>query len=377
MKSNSWLVPVGVALALGVTACGGSANNASNSAATTSGATKTANVAPPPTRPPAQIQVKQPLAKKPAVGKKVVFLQCALPACSRYVQGWKAATDALGWSANIQVFKPDAPGAAVQQAITEHPDYIAITGIPAAALKPQLAAAQKAGIPVISCATPDKPSTGGYAAQCGGTLSADAEYLARWAINDSGGKAKILGVTISQYPVLNTETDWLKSNLTSMCSGCSFGKLDVSVQDLVGGSVPQKIIAYLQSHSDVNYVYFSFNDLTRGVPTALRTAGLTDKVKLIGAAGDASIMKQIGAVQSAWTIAPNVYSAWVMVDAMARLSIGDKLSPSYQNSIYSSPTWVVASPASAKLLANTGYDWYGPASFADEFKKLWRVGGQA
>ena len=67
----------------------------------------------------------------------------------------------------------------------------------------------------------------------------------RWAINDSGAKAKILGVTIAQYPVLNTETDWLRRNLKRMCSGCSFNELDVSVQDLVGGSVPQKVVAYL------------------------------------------------------------------------------------------------------------------------------------
>ena len=375
MNAKSWLVPIGVALALGVTACGSSDDKSSTTPAASSKAAQT-TVDAPPTKPPSGIQVTEPLAKTPSAGKKVIFLQCALPACSRYVQGWKAATAALGWKATIQVFKPDAPGAALQQAITQHPDYIAITGIPAAALKPQLAAAQKAGIPVISCATPDKPALGGYAAQCGGTLAGDAENLARWAINDSGGKAHIAGVTISQYPVLNTETDWLKTNLQSMCSGCSFDQLDVSVQDLVGGTVPQKVVAYLQSHPKVNYVYFTFNDLTRGVPPVLKTAGLTGKVKLIGAAGDASIMKQIGSEQKAWTIAPNVYSAWVMVDAMARLSLGEKLGSDYQDAIYTSPTWVVDSPSSAKLLAPTKYDWYGPQSFTDDFKKLWRVGEQ-
>jgi ABC-type sugar transport system substrate-binding protein len=375
MNSKTWLVSV-VALALGVSACGSSSDKTSDDA-DAGAATKAALVQAPPTRPPAQIQVSDPLAKKPPSGKKVIFLQCALPACERYVQGWKAASAALGWSASVQVFKPDAPSAALQQAITQHPDYIGITGIPAAALKPQLAAAEKAGIPVISCATPDKPSAGGYAAQCGGTLAGDAENLARWAINDSGGKAKVLAVTIPQYPVLNTETDWLKSKLKGMCPGCAYGQLDVGVQDLVGGSVPQKVVAYLQSHPDVKYVYFTFNDLTRGMPAALKTAGLTSKVKLIGAAGDASIMKQIGTEQSAWTIAPNVYSAWVMVDAMARLSVDDKLSPAYQDAIYTSPTWVFDSPSSAKLLSNTGFDWYGPASFEDKFKKLWQVGEQA
>jgi ABC-type sugar transport system substrate-binding protein len=121
-------------------------------------------------------------------------------------------------------------------------------------------------------------------------------------------------------------------------------------------------------------VYFTFNDLSRGVPQALKAAGFGGKVKLVGAAGDAAIMKTIGSEQHAWTIAPNVYSAWVMVDAMARLATGDRLSPEYTSKVYESPTWVVDSAGSAKRMAPTGYDWPGPAGFQDQFKALWKVG---
>ena len=261
-------------------------------------------MAAPPTRPPASIQVEQALSKAPAKGKKVIFLQCELPACARYVPGINAATTALGWSAKTEVFKNADPGGALQQAINEHPDYIAITGIPAAALKPQLAAARKAGIPVISCATPDKPTAGGYSVQCGGTLATDADYVARWVINDSGGKGHLVALTIPQFPVLNTETDWLKANLKRLCAGCSLDQLDLTIDDVAGGQVASKLIAFVQSHPNVNYVYFTFNDLSRGVPAALKAAGFGGKVKLVGAAGDAAIMKTIGSGQNAWTIAP-------------------------------------------------------------------------
>jgi hypothetical protein len=100
---------------------------------------------------------------------------------------------------------------------------------------------------------------------------------------------------------------------------------------------------------------------------------LGKKVKLVGAAGDASIMKDIGSTQAAWTIAPNVYSAWVMFDAMARLSVGERLPDTYASSVYTSPTWVVDNAESAKLLEPTSYDWYGPAGFEQQFKALWRV----
>jgi ribose transport system substrate-binding protein len=371
MRSARWIATPVAVVALIVAACGSDDDNGSSS---TVAAASNRSVAAPPTRPPSRIQVDGELPKRPPAGKKVVFLQCELPACERYIPGVKSAAAALGWSAKIEVFKNANPGAGLQQAINERPDYIAITGIPIVALKPQLKAAADAGIPVISCATPDKPAPGGYAIQCGGTLQIDADYVGRWMINDSGGKAHVVAVTIPQFPVLNTETDWLKRNLRARCSGCSYDQLDVTVQEVGGGAVPQKLVAFLQSHPDVNYVYFTFNDLTRGVPAALRTAGLTDKVKLVGAAGDASIMREIGSTQAAWTIAPNVYSAWVMFDAMARLSVGERLDGDYATSVYASPTWVVDSAASAKRLAPTNYDWYGPEGFEEQFKALWRVG---
>jgi ribose transport system substrate-binding protein len=360
-----------LAVTLPLAACGGADQNALQAPAAAHG---TMAVAAPPTKPPTRIQVTDALPKTPPTGKNVVFLQCELPACERYVAGVKSAAAALGWSAKLQVFKSANPGAGLQQAINERPDYIAITGIPTVALKPQLKAAAAARIPVISCATPDKPEPAGYAVQCGGTLATDADYLGRWMINDSGGNANVVAVSIPQFPVLNTETDWFKHNLKAKCPGCSFDELDVSVQEVGGGAVPQKLVAYLQSHPGVNYVYFTFNDLTRGVPAVLRTAGLDKKVKLVGAAGDASIMKDIGSTQAAWTIAPNVYSSWVMFDAMARLSVGERLHDQYASSVYASPTWVVDNAESAKLLAPSSYDWYGPAAFEQQFKALWQVG---
>jgi len=374
MRSSGWFVLPFVALSLVVTACGSSDSSAPSKSDAAARSSAQATVPAPPTRPPTSIQVDKALREAPPKGKKIIFLQCELPACARYVPGIQAATSALGWSAKTEVFKNAEPGSALQQAINEHPDYIAITGIPAAALKPQLAAATKVGIPVISCATPDKPSPGGYAVQCGGTLAPDADYVGRWAINDSGGNAHLVAVTIPQFPVLNTETDWLKANLERLCSGCRFDQLNLTIDDVAGGAVSSKLIAFLQSHPDINYVYFTFNDLSRGVPDALKAAGFVGKVKLIGAAGDAAIMKTIGRDQNAWTIAPNVYSAWVMVDAMARLATGQALSSDYTDKVYASPTWVVDSAGSAKRLAPTGYDWYGPQGFQEKFKALWKLG---
>jgi ABC-type sugar transport system substrate-binding protein len=123
---------------------------------------------------------------------------------------------ALGWKRQILVYKNADPGTGLQDAIQQHPDCIAITGIPTAAMKSHLAAAKNARIPVLSCGTTDKRSPDGYAVQCGGTLERDAEYRGRWVARDSGGKANVVARLIPQFSALVTITDWLKHNFANL-----------------------------------------------------------------------------------------------------------------------------------------------------------------
>jgi len=331
-------------------------------------------VAAPPTTPPADIQINQPLPKAPPAGKKVIFLQCELPACARYVNGAKAASKALNWKTDFQVFKNTAPTAALEQAVAQKPDYIFISGIPVSVLKPALAKAKAANIPVFSAADPDKPSAGGFKLQVGGTLVPDAENVGKWIVNDSKGKANVVAVTIPQFPVLNGETDYLKSNLPKMCPGCKYDQLGVTVDDVGAGAVPQKLIGYLQAHPNTNYVFFTFSDLGKGMGKALQRSGLRDKVKLTGCCGDAGNVKEIiSGDTDAWTIAPNEYSAMAAYDGMARLAAGGNPA-AFSGQVFGSPSWVVDSKDSAeKYLKATGYDWHGPQNYEEQFKKLWGV----
>jgi ABC-type sugar transport system substrate-binding protein len=138
--------------------------------------------------------------------------------------------------------------------------------------------------------------------------------------------------------------------------------------------VSRKLVAYLQSHPDVNYVDFSFADLLTGVSPALRAAGLDSKVKLVGqalGAGPQVVQAIKDGTVAAWVAQPNVYQSWLMVDAMARLAVGQPLSEERKSA--KMPTWVVDSPESAAALAEIG-GWDGPAGFEDKFKQLWNVG---
>jgi ribose transport system substrate-binding protein len=332
-------------------------------------------VAPPPLTPPASIQVSTPLTKKPPTGKKVIALICQVPECARYQAGAKAAATALGWNIQFMTLNNAAPAASLAQAIAQKPDYIFLSGIPEAVLKAPLAQAHAAHIPVISGADPDIGSPTGFAVQTGGTNVPDAQKVAHWIVNDSGGKANVVAVTIPQFPVLLAATTWLKSNVPQLCSGCHVDELDVTLPDVGAGKVPQILTGYLQAHPNTNYVFFTFADLGKTVPPVLKSSGFA-KVKLTGEEGDAAIAQQIATgQQSAWTIAPSNYLGYEAVDAMARLSVGMNVSGAYATSVYPLPSWVVDSPAAVnQYLKPTAYDWPGPAGYQQQFQKLEHVG---
>jgi ribose transport system substrate-binding protein len=369
-----------LATAFALGACGsddsGSGSSGSTASTTSTSSTTTAaksSVPEPPTTPPASIQVTDAVGKPVPTGKTAIFLQCELPSCGRYAPAFQSAAKSLGWTGKIMAMKNSAPAAALEQAVAQKPDYIALSGIPAAALKVALEKAHAANIPVISAAVPEKPSADGWAAQIGGTLVPDAENIGKWIANDSGGKANVVAVTIPQFPVLGGETDWFKNDFTKLCSGCSYDELAVTIEDVGGGAVPQKLTGYLQAHPDVDYVFFTFSDLGKGIGPALQRAGLRDKIKLTGCCGDSALAQEILKGDSdAWTIAPNEYSAYAMVDAMARLAAGDTLSSSYEDKVYGSPSWVVDSAdAVNQYLKPTKFDWLGPTGFEAQFTKLW------
>lgn len=359
-------------LALALVACGSPEENESTGDAPAA----TATAPDPVTTVPTTINVTTPLDAAPTPGKTLFWLQCELPICGKIGDGVKAAVSAAGWDLETLVFKATDPAGGLESAIQRKPDAIAITGIPSAAVAPQLKAAAAAGIPVVTCSPgPEEPSAESYRAICSQTTGPDGENLAKWAIKDSGGEAHMVMVTISAFPSLQTTVDGMNDILDEHCPACSSGVLDLTVDDLAGGQVASKLVAYLQSNPDTNYVVFNFGDLEIGVPEALEAAGFEDKVKLIGnGAGPQQFQALIdGGMDAAWVAYPAVYEGWEMVDAALRLADGGELPDGYQEEVAALPSYIVDTPEAAKAL-EPALDYAGPAGYEDQFKKLWQVG---
>jgi ribose transport system substrate-binding protein len=360
-------------------ACGGGGNSSTSSEATDSassaesGPSKSELLAFPTAAPP-KTPINKPLKEVPETGKSVIALQCELPVCATWMSGMEKAMNALEWKLQPIVFSSADPNQSLEQAVSQKPDFIAITGIPVAAMKPGMEAAHAANIPVVSCSTPEAASPQGFASQCNASLATDAEYISDWMIQDSGGAANILGVSIGSYPILGTETDYLSGpDFAKRCPGCNYETLDVTVEDVGAGSIPQKVVGYLQTHPETNYVFLTFGDLSIGLLPVLKSSGLSGNVQLVGAAATEAVIKEIPQTQKAWTVHSNEYLAWQQADAMARLSIGEELPQSFQSEQYVDAQWVVDSQEAVETLKGTGYEYVGPGngSFEQELTELW------
>lgn len=331
---------------------------------------------------PKNIPSLPPLPKAPQKGIKVAFLTCQATACSLLNPGFTAAAQALGWSPTVITYSSSQPGQAVQQAIDAGYKYIATTSITLSEITPQIQEAKAKGIPIFGAYTTDTPqgaANGLYGvAQNGGASQAEGKLIADYVISASKGNAHVVYVELPIYPSLVTGGQAVQAELAKNCPTCTFSTLGLTATQLGTGQGPSAMVSYLQSHPNINYLMLSFQDLDPGLVPAMRTAGLLGKVKIVGVEGQASQLKEVeNGTEAAWSILPEPYVMWAVVDWMARQSEG-VLTPSALAATDGSngkAQFLVtnASEAAAQLSENGG-NWPGPVNYQSEFKQLWHVG---
>jgi ribose transport system substrate-binding protein len=381
-KSRRILAPAVLALitvlasACGSSSDGGAAAPSGDSAARDAGiATAKANIAAYAT-PPTTVPTLAALPRKPAK-KKVGFVVCADPSCTILAGFLKTTTRALGWELVTVNASATDPGAAVQQLIDARVDYIGYTGVPLALIKQQVTAAKDKGIRLFGCygtEVPEGPGNNLYSNCYDSTAAASyAKAMADFITVDSKGSANVLQVNIPAYPILEAQEGPAKAELAAVCPGCSISSLAVTGEDAGGGRVPQKIASYLQSNPKVDYVYLTFDGLSTGVQGALKSAGLSDKVKVVGIQGTQAQFTSIAdGTPGAWVALPQEYAVWTLTDEMARLSVDAWDSASERKSAVP-PYFIVSSAEEANKIKDLKAGWPGPAGYQDAFKKAWGV----
>ncbi len=392
-RGRRWLLAVAV-LGMGVAGSAATVRATSGTTAATTAASATtpaagtvtqesglaaakANVEKYSTVPTALPQGTTPLKSKPEK-KKIAFMVCPDPSCVELSTYLKQGTDALGWELTTFNWTFDAIGDAFQQAIDSGADYIAQTGVDVAQIPAQYEAAKAKGIPIFSCYGTDIPSgpTNGLYSNCLDAVST-VEYgraLADWVIVDSGGAANVLIVNLPAFPILTAGGNSATAGFKQDCPKCTVRNLDLTVEDLTGGAVANKIVTELQSHPETNYVYEVYEGFGAfGVPEAIAQSEFAGKVKIVGQQGFKIQMQNIiDGKEVAWSTLPYEFSMWSLVDQMARYSVGE-WSVEEERAL-TTPFYLVTTKEQAQELVQYPYGWPGPAGYQDAFKKIWNVG---
>lgn len=323
-------------------------------------------------KPPSSIGITTPLKSKPPTGKFLIFLRGNLEAYQSATDGYASAAAALGWKFKALTYDPSSAtsaNAVMEQAVQEHPDFIAISGVPMATYATALKQAMAAKIPLFDQAS-DNVAQG---AKNGLYLVVDppefnvrsGKYFADWVIADSNGQGKAVQVNIPDFSSLKTQADSALQEIKK-CSGCSMDTIDVSIQTYAQGAVAAPVVSYVQQHPDVQYIVMAIGQLTTGVRQALRSAGVGQNVKIISQLPQPSNMQALanGDEQMVMT-GPNEEASWNSVDAMCRLLEGTSMNPSKALL----PQWYMTK----SNLPTPNVPPAGIPGFQDQFKQLWHL----
>jgi ribose transport system substrate-binding protein len=324
---------------------------------------------------PTSVGVTVPLSKKPASGKNVTYLECGVGICQQIAVELKSAAKLLGWHMTFvdQGTTPEQIVAGWDRALSASPkpDAILTSGVPVVVYQRELNQAKAAGIPVVDWASANPPHTPGIIFDINPVQDNQerGKLLADFAAVRSGGKAKTVFADIPDFPTLLAEEKAYVAELKAVCPGCTTDVVNFSATD-IGAKIPTAIVSYLQTHPGINYITFAFDDMSVGVPEAMRAASIGSNIAILGQSSNKTTAQSIasGTGQVA-TIPQGVgQMAYKALDVLARHFNGDSLSADAANLL---PIWI----QTKATIGDPNNLWKGPQGYANQFATLWHLSG--
>jgi ribose transport system substrate-binding protein len=172
----------------------------------------------------------------------------------------------------------------MQTAIAQKADLITLVGgtISPIYLKPQAAAAERAGIPIVTVLNEDLTQPIGYkaTARVAQPYAQSARLNADWIIAQGGCDAHVLVLTSKEVIGSPAEVAAVKDEFQRRCgSGCQLKFIDVPVPDWPTKIQPE-VQSAVRADPKLKYVLPFYDGMTQFVVPGIRTAGATTRVKV-------------------------------------------------------------------------------------------------
>ncbi|HEY3737511.1 MAG TPA: substrate-binding domain-containing protein [Jatrophihabitans sp.] len=272
----------------------------------------------------------------------VVPCSSALFGCSQPAAAIQEAAKVLGWKVTIADGKASPAGytAAINQAVAAHADGIITVAIDCPPAKAGLQAAKKANIPTVAVWAYDcnDPKAGGGESLYSATINSSgtpAEFGAKWgtlkadyAITATGGKAKVLLITHSDFVVTQYEDAAYKDEIAKSSGSQIVETVDITGQDLgAPATTAQKVATALQQHPEANVVDAPDDTTMAEISQVITSSHRTDLVVVAGEGYPSTLALIQKKVVTAAVGVPANWLGWEGADAMNRVLAGQMTIP--------------------------------------------------
>lgn len=329
-------------------------------------------------RPTTALRQTVALKSKPPGGKTVDFVGGTLPSNLAVYRGVKAADSAIGWNTRIvpgyNENNPSTLITALDNALAAKPVAVVMTAaLPESVWRSELPKYTAAGVALVPMYSgPLTSPTSTMLANLGSPedVKVMGETVGRWIAADaaSSGAKKILMFNMPAFQITASANAGMKAMVTQYCPTCSITETDGTLAEMTAGTIVQPITSALQrGHYD--YFFSPLGEVTDGLPSALRTAGITD-IKIASVGCDTTNESNIlSGSEMACVGYPYVVSGWLAVDTILRNVEHMAIPPS--DGGFPLPLLMMKQNSAVWKPAVTTDE---PADYPALFRRLWLVG---
>jgi len=309
---------------------------------------------------------------KSLAGKKVSIIAStlAVPFVANISQGAKQAAQTVGWQATIYDGKGSVTewSRLVNQAVSQKVGGIITVGASPAQMKPAVAAAQKAGIPVVDTLTADQtkdPLIPGTFSHVSISFYDSGRLQADYVIANGAPDTHVLIFGDNEFPGEVTRVQGMKDEFAKLCPNCKVTVQDTQVAS-IGTDLQRTTQTLLRRDPKIEWVLPTYDAQGLYVVPGIKSAGLANKVKVVGSDAVSSNLDLVakGDVQVADVGEPDIWSGWAAVDMLGRAML--KMPPVPPNI----PLRLFDKENLAGVDTKDTNALFG-SSYQDEYKKVW------
>ena len=308
-------------------------------------------------------------------GKKMLVVPSAgtLPYNVAFVESVKAAAELVGIDAEIYETQGNSDGwaRAVEYGVSQKVDAIAlVAGLNVENIRPQIVAAEAAGIPVIASTYQGV----GLAHPDFLTASVPLDYglagqlQANYAIADTEGNANILIVDSSDLRASQSLTPRVIETLKENCPACTYTTIDIPVVSWAS-EIKNQVTAAITADPSINYILPNYDAMAFDVIAALQLQGKVGKIGIATFNGTPSSLELISSGDLTADVGQDIaWTGFATVDAALR--VWGQVEPSSGVIEENIPMRIFDASNVEEAGTPPSYE-NGFGSAADEYRTLW------